>query len=674
MSQPSTPTGKRGRVEGSMDTVEDPARVLLRFSRSPSAAVAGSIVAGEAGTLPVNTTPQPAKRKRRLLADEDAAAASAAPALGVVHVAPDTSPAATPNGTSRHKPAKRSIEEEVASSLADMSNKASRHGSPVVNAPSTPSSAKKKRSRQSPASAKPKKSPATKRTRTPKAAGTSSRPSTPGRGTPKKETELREPVVLSMSKMATGRQVSNALKNQKFARWCLCEWFYSPIDKAILSSDETGFTAALQASFPQASRCESLRGFEWFYIKRNIGKPRRFSKKFVDQQRHMLECQRICIRELQGGSNALRYPVRLPSDIPLQLCVGQRVIARAHGVKGLLFPGFVLAIVPETNEYRVCFDRKDIGVRSVPDVDVAPMEPTQTQPLKTLLQEKLHVPSAGIDRSIKTRRTPVDEKLPTKGFNMFSKAAEVAATAPQDQATRTYVTPGLPLEGFLGEMGRILARAKQEISQQMPPSNTRLWTHADVLLIDCYSRLLNLKEVLLKEQASLTQLAQQTLGQVPDSLRSQYNWVVARLAEVQVILDDCHAQLVERSSGDIDQQVEPVLPGPAARRQVLLRWARTQSAKTIQTVSAGFVPQPVDLTSPLNVAACESGAVLYALQESLSLRSTPQASAESVAVMLDPIIASLKAKHPANTPLVEKVQLLLSDLQSMITGFAPTAT
>lgn len=134
---------------------------------------------------------------------------------------------------------------------------------------------------------------------------------------------------------------------------------------------------ALDAKLPNVAQVGAMTRFQWFCVKRLLGRPRRFSPKFVQEQIAILNRQRALVKELQSGQQPV-VDVPLPASIPAALCVGDRVLgkvdsgsavrcwyidsllsspsfhflARAPGYKGLLAPGTIFAVAPDARTYR----------------------------------------------------------------------------------------------------------------------------------------------------------------------------------------------------------------------------------------------------------------------------------------------------------------------------------
>ncbi|EEB20391.1 lin-9, putative [Pediculus humanus corporis] len=166
-----------------------------------------------------------------------------------------------------------------------------------------------------------------------------------------------------------GMRLRNLLKLPKAHKWVCYEWFYSNIDK-VLFQGKNDFMICLQESFPQL-KTTSLTRTEWCQIRRLMGKPRRCSQAFFDEERQELERKRTKIRQLQQRKlSDLSSCKDLPDRVPLQLTVGRKVTARLRKPQDGLFTGTVDAVDTSNNTYRITFERPGLGTYSVPDYEV----------------------------------------------------------------------------------------------------------------------------------------------------------------------------------------------------------------------------------------------------------------------------------------------------------------
>lgn len=118
-------------------------------------------------------------------------------------------------------------------------------------------------------------------------------------------------------------------------------------------------------------KTRKLTRVEWCKIRRMMGKPRRCSQSFFEEERRELERKRQKIRMLQQRKTADISSFKdLPPEIPLQLVIGTKVTARLRKPQDGLFTGSIDAVDTSNNTYRITFERAGLGTHSVPDYEV----------------------------------------------------------------------------------------------------------------------------------------------------------------------------------------------------------------------------------------------------------------------------------------------------------------
>ncbi|XP_073999867.1 myb-interacting protein 130 isoform X2 [Rhodnius prolixus] len=174
-----------------------------------------------------------------------------------------------------------------------------------------------------------------------------------------------------------GMRLRNLLKLPKAHKWVCYEWFYSNIDTALFGG-ENDFTICLKESFPQLKTFKLSR-VEWCKMRRMMGKPRRCSQAFFEEERRELDRKRAKIRQLQQRKPTDQNTCKdLPTEIPLQLVIGTKVTARLRTPQDGLFCGSVEAFDTSNNTYRITFERQGLGTHSIPDFEVLANEPVET--------------------------------------------------------------------------------------------------------------------------------------------------------------------------------------------------------------------------------------------------------------------------------------------------------
>ncbi|KAL0685885.1 hypothetical protein Bca4012_052733 [Brassica carinata] len=173
----------------------------------------------------------------------------------------------------------------------------------------------------------------------------------------------------SCKKELLKEQVSTCLSCPLVRRRCIYEWFYSAIDYPWFAKMEfVDFLNHLGIGTPRLTR------LEWSVIKSSLGRTRRFSEKFIQEERDKLKQYRESARkhytELRTGARE-----ELLRDFAQPLSVGNRVIA-IHPKTREVRDGKILAV--DHNKCNVLFD--DLGVDSVMDIDIMPLNPLEYMP------------------------------------------------------------------------------------------------------------------------------------------------------------------------------------------------------------------------------------------------------------------------------------------------------
>lgn len=183
-----------------------------------------------------------------------------------------------------------------------------------------------------------------------------------------------------------GMRLRNLLKLPKAHKWVCYEWFYSNIDLPLFEGDND-FMLCLKEALPQL-RTRKLTRAEWAHIRLMMGKPRRCSQAFFEEERRELERKRAKIRLLQQRKTAdVTNCKDLPEEIPLQLVIGTKVTARLRKPQDGLFTGSIDAVDTSNNTYRITFERQGLGTHSVPDYEVLSNEPPETITVSSFAQK-----------------------------------------------------------------------------------------------------------------------------------------------------------------------------------------------------------------------------------------------------------------------------------------------
>lgn len=158
----------------------------------------------------------------------------------------------------------------------------------------------------------------------------------------------------------------------KVLQWCTYEWFYSSLDREYFNENEFENCLSSIGMDEDQLLCKA----EWSTIRTimgfQIGRPRRFSKSFVNGERRKLQEYRQTVRSLQIESSATAGDFSY--DVPPPITVGDCVTA-FHDDSGLLLRGQVLTLEASFPDnvpsYRVQFEYPVMFTGVIQDEDLA---------------------------------------------------------------------------------------------------------------------------------------------------------------------------------------------------------------------------------------------------------------------------------------------------------------
>ncbi|KAH8340427.1 hypothetical protein KR067_001473, partial [Drosophila pandora] len=169
-----------------------------------------------------------------------------------------------------------------------------------------------------------------------------------------------------------GLRLRNLLKLPKAHKWAIAEWFYSYIDKPLFDCRDEFMNHVNELAPRLGTR--KLNRHEWVSIRRRMGRPRRCSANFFNEERRELDRKRQLIRTLQSRKpGEFKDSVLLsdmPDKIPMPLPLGTKVTARLRTPQDGIFAGTVAAYDSLNAMYRVTFERPGLGTHAIPDYEI----------------------------------------------------------------------------------------------------------------------------------------------------------------------------------------------------------------------------------------------------------------------------------------------------------------
>eukprot|EP01018_Ginkgo_biloba_P039343 Gb_37435 [translate_table: standard] len=333
-------------------------------------------------------------------------------------------------------------------------------------------------------------------------------------------------------------KLMHCLSSAKLRRWCTYEWFYSAIDLPWFARNE--FVEYLNhAGLGHVPR---LTRVEWGVIRSSLGKPRRLSKRFLQEEREKLEHYRESVRK---HYNEVRAGIRdgLPTDLARPLSVGQRVIA-CHPKTREIHDGNILTV--DRSRCRVQFDRPELGVEFVMDIDCMPLNPLENMPealrrksiifdglVRTLEDSKLETKSRGWSVGV-AARDALNERLDKQGAGpSFVPPSKYSFSTLLKQAKGDTVDSVIQAKAAANE---VVAAAQQAMYNQPCTLAQIQAREADIRALAELTRALDKKEALLVElrhmndEVGSNQKSGETVGN-SENFRKQYATVLHQLKD-----------------------------------------------------------------------------------------------------------------------------------------------
>ncbi|XP_026449427.1 protein ALWAYS EARLY 3-like isoform X4 [Papaver somniferum] len=328
-------------------------------------------------------------------------------------------------------------------------------------------------------------------------------------------------------------KLSRCLSSPMLRRWCAFEWFYSAIDYPWFAKKE--FVEYL--NHVGLGHVPRLTRVEWGVIRSSLGKPRRLSQQFLREEKEKLEQYRESVRthytELRNGTRD-----GLPTDLARPLSVGQRVIA-CHPRTREFHDGSVLTV--DRNRCRIQFDRPELGVEFVMDIDCMPLNAFENMPEALRRQ---NIAAGRLSENLNDPKLNNQSKdRTTGGYNSIAPSAKLETADVSSQLSSPIYPMNTLIKKAEGDTVSDIAEAKAA-ANELKAAYTQPCTlaqiqarEADIRALSELSRALEKKEALVSELSRMNDEVHENQINGDNSLKDhdpfkkQYATVLIQLKE-----------------------------------------------------------------------------------------------------------------------------------------------
>lgn len=191
---------------------------------------------------------------------------------------------------------------------------------------------------------------------------------------PSRKTLESEDVTESLDARRSARNILEQVLSMDtgIVKWCLMEFFDSYVDYAYLNFSE--FSDVLEKEMGIDANIV-LNTREWRFVRKAMcnlfssgTKPRRLSKKFLEEERQRLWSYRNLVRQYLMSSQPVEFYPWAPCPSKT-LSVGSKVIAR-NWLREEVYSAYVVTFNPLKEEITVKFDEAQLSSSSIKDTDV----------------------------------------------------------------------------------------------------------------------------------------------------------------------------------------------------------------------------------------------------------------------------------------------------------------
>ncbi|XP_034912894.1 protein ALWAYS EARLY 2 isoform X2 [Populus alba] len=488
-------------------------------------------------------------------------------------------------------------------------------------------------------------------------------------------------------------KLSCILSSPMVRRWCTYEWFYSAVDYPWFSRME--FVEYL--NHVGLGHIPRLTRVEWGVIRSSLGKPRRFSERFLHEEREKLQQYRESVRkhymELRTG---LREG--LPTDLVRPLSVGQRVIA-IHPKTRELHDGSVLTV--DHDRCRVQFDRAELGVEFVKDIDCMPSNPldnmpealrrqkTSVLPKELLVNGKSNIGEFTAIEKLRNAQSPMNAlmkqaQVEANHANLLAKATSTDIVIAQGACGQPSRVSQIQLKEYdiraLSELSCVLDKKASSVLLNLRQLNTYIGNNVPAWLKppanSCFSGMLR-----PHDNSCVSQDSGSAVLEIVRGLRLKAHTMVD--AAVQAISSMKEGEDAFARIGEALDSMDRSHLGSESRAQMI---RSQEEANTGLCLQNQLIPSTPESQVNCNVSGPQSNdsekietaipselisscvAALLMIQTCTERQYPPS----DVAQIIDSAVTSLHPCCPQNLPIYREIQMCMGKIKTQILALIPT--
>ncbi|KAH6832949.1 DNA binding protein [Perilla frutescens var. hirtella] len=452
--------------------------------------------------------------------------------------------------------------------------------------------------------------------------------------------------------------LSICLSNPHLRRWCIYEWFYSAIDYPWFAKRE--FVEYLY--HVGLGHVPRLTRVEWGVIRSSLGKPRRFSEQFLKEEKEKLNQYRDSVRK---HYTELREGVRegLPTDLARPLSVGQRVIA-IHPKTREIHDGSVLTV--DHSRCRIQFDRHELGVEFVMDIDCMPLNPLENLPAALLGKQPISANKFFENFNELKIIGQVEEGMKLCPGDRVDTTDDISQLSPSANPATLIALFNIMVSSANANLQMTVSAETADYQQTAYSQHSTLAQvqakEADVQALAELTRALEKKEAVVLELRRMNDDVSRNQIDGDNSLKDSEPFK-KQYAAVLVQLNEANEQAMSSLKGreDTIEKIEEAID------YVNDRLPSDESSAAVAPNSKATIAFDVESQMPLELIS-KCVATLLMIQKCTQRQFPPS----DVAQILDSAVTSLQPRSSQNLPVYTEIQKCMGIIRNQIMALIPT--